>query len=191
MNRRAIFTLPICLEHCSLASDSCCNMVNVPPTIADIEKIISLGYKLIDFVVAGEYTEEDVLGGEEWWVGSMINKGKKFYKINTRRKPEGSCFFLKEGEGCTLGDYRPEICKIYPFWLDAKNKVIYEAGEIDYCFLCTREYSINHAIKLMSETKKSILDHFNLIKKDCIKNKGEHHKIISDLLRKSLIQTAV
>jgi Fe-S-cluster containining protein len=182
------FTLSICLEHYSLSGDSCCNNVNVPLTTVNIKKIISLGYKLNDFVVAREYFEKNVLGGEKWWIDSMVKKGKKFYKINTRRKQNGNCFFLKEDQGCILGNCRPEICKIYPFWLDAKNKIIYEVGETDFCILCTRNYPLNFALKLMNETPKSITTYFNLIKSDCIKNKEEQHKIILELLNQNTIQ---
>lgn len=43
-----------------------------------------------------------------FWIGTYYRLQTKF--IN------GSCIALLPGRGCTLGDYRPLICRVWPFW---------------------------------------------------------------------------
>ncbi|MEM2273312.1 MAG: hypothetical protein QXX56_03740 [Candidatus Bathyarchaeia archaeon] len=38
-----------------------------------------------------------------------------YYRLQTRFI-NGSCIALLSGKGCILGDYRPLICKVWPFW---------------------------------------------------------------------------
>ncbi|MEM1997737.1 MAG: hypothetical protein QW236_07765 [Candidatus Bathyarchaeia archaeon] len=38
-----------------------------------------------------------------------------YYRLQTRFV-NGSCIALLHGRGCSLGDYRPLICKVWPFW---------------------------------------------------------------------------
>lgn len=182
---------PICIKHYNLIKDSCCNEANVPLTIKCMQQIINSGYKLEDFVVAGEYCEEDIEGTERWWRDSMLKKGNKFYKQNIQRKPNKDCIFLKEGKGCILGKKRPLICKIYPFWISKNGRIIYEPGEKEYCLLGIRDYSVPEAMRAIGENGKKIKSYFNLIKKDCIKNKKEHAEIIRFLLKNKKIQKVV
>jgi Fe-S-cluster containining protein len=184
-------TFPVCAEHYKDTKDSCCNNANVPLTINCLQNIITLGYVLEDFSVAGEYSKEDIQGTEKWWMSSMFKRGNKFYKINVRRKPSGNCIFLKEGGGCVLGKNRPAVCKIYPFWVDKKGKIDYEEGEKEYCYLGTRGYSPPKAIKMMGETPKTIKSYFELMKRDCINNKEKHREILLNLLKRNYIHKAV
>lgn len=184
-------TFPICLEHYKISKDSCCNDANVPLTIRCIGNIEALGHTLEDFAVAGEYDEEDIRGNEEWWIDSMFKKGNKFYKINVKRRTNKDCIFLKKEKGCVLGENRPVVCKIYPFWINENGKINYEEGEKEYCPLGITECSVPQAMKLMGETEKGIRSYFELMKEDCIKNKRRHIEILLSLLNKNYIQTAV
>ncbi|MEM2539498.1 MAG: hypothetical protein QXN85_03440 [Candidatus Bathyarchaeia archaeon] len=38
-----------------------------------------------------------------------------YYRLQTRFI-NGSCIALLHGKGCRLGDYRPLICRVWPFW---------------------------------------------------------------------------
>ncbi len=185
-------TFQICLEHYKAIKDSCCNGANVPLTVKCLENITSLGHKLEDFAVAGEYDEEDVSGTEGWWADSMVKQGEKLYKINVQRTPNGDCIFLRKEKGCVLGENRPAVCKIYPFWVNEKGEIDYEDEEEKrYCFLGKRGYSVPRAMEAMGETEESIRSYFELMRKDYVKNKRKHTKILLGLLKKNLIHKAV
>ena len=123
------YTNHICVK-CSHMQETCCaDSPRVPFTANDLERLISLGHKVEEFAVAGEYTEEDFRGEEDWWEKSMIDIGGKFYKVNVRKKEDGSCHFLDKEKGCVLGSNRPAVCKIYPYWMNDKGSIIWEDGE--------------------------------------------------------------
>lgn len=169
-------TFSICLE-CKKHQKNCCNdSPRVPLTIEDIERIISLGFKIKDFLIVGEYSKQRLQNDEDWWRNSMVNIKGRLFKINTKKKEDGSCFFLKDGVGCALGEFRPTVCKIYPFWVNQKNEIIYEPGEKEYCYFGKLGISVSDGLKLIQGNEEKIHSYFLKIKDDCIKNK--HREII-------------
>lgn len=177
------FTLPACLK-CKEVQKNCCNDNPFASlAIEDVDKIISLGFKLKDFAIAGEYDKEKIKNDEDWWKNNMIIKDGRIYKLNMKKKNDGSCYFLKDGKGCVLNESRPYICKIYPFWMNSSDEIIFEPGEEDYCFIIRNGAAIDEALKLIKETKNSIGYYFSKIKGDCVENKDKHEKIILELLK--------
>lgn len=108
----------------------------------------------------------------------MVNIKGKLYKINTKKKADGSCFFLRDGAGCTLGNLRPPICKIYPYWVNDKNEIVYEPEEKEYCYFGKLGMSISEGLKLIHENEEKIHAYFKKIKDDCLKNKHKHKELI-------------
>lgn len=173
-------TFPICLE-CRGSQRNCCQDNLVPLTIEDIDRIVSLGFKTHQFIVAGEYAAEDLEGQEDWWVDSMIRIGDKFYKINTRNDADGDCFFLKDGQGCILGGDRPTVCKIFPFWV-YDGEIGFEKGEEDFCFFGGQ--GIKLGLMNIQETETSIRAYFEKIREDCLQNKRRHEEILRNALER-------
>jgi len=74
----------------------------MPLTLADIERITSLGYRLTEFSVEGAD-------------GS----------IRLRNREDHACFFLDARGRCSIHAAKPEGCRVYPFILDEEaDKVI-------------------------------------------------------------------
>lgn len=57
-------------------------------------------------------------------------------------KHDDSCIFLRDGEGCTVFNSRPAICKFYPFWYDQSNRLVWPEldGDVedDECLVVRR-----------------------------------------------------
>ncbi len=173
----------ICLE-CSKKQRNCCQDNRVPLTLEDINNITALGFNFFDFAIAGEYDVEDFIDEETWWKNSIITIDNKHYKINTRNDEKGNCFFLKDGLGCTLGKNRPAVCKIYPFWVNDKEEIVYERGEEELCYLGRKKRTILESAKLVGEDEKSLKSYFEKIKNDCIENKDTHRELILKILKR-------
>ncbi len=171
----------ICLE-CSKKQRNCCQDNRVPLTLEDINTITSLGFNFFDFAIAGEYDVEDFINEETWWKNSMITIDNKHYKINTRNDNKGNCIFLKSGLGCTLGKNRPSVCKIYPFWVNDKDEIVYENGEDELCYFGRKKLTALEGAKLVREDEKSLKSYFEKIKNDCIENKEKHQELILKIL---------
>ncbi len=178
-----LVSFKICLE-CSKKQRNCCQDNRVPLTLEDINNITSLGFNFFDFAIAGEYKVEIFINEETWWKNSMITIDNKHYKINTKNDEKGNCVFLNSGLGCTLGKNRPSVCKIYPFWVNDKEEIIYEKGEDELCYFGRKKKTILESAKLVGEDEKSLKSYFEKIKNDCIENKEKHQELISKILRK-------
>ncbi|MEA2037938.1 MAG: YkgJ family cysteine cluster protein [Nanoarchaeota archaeon] len=177
----------ICKE-CNGKRETCCTL-GVPVTIEDIKVIESQGYKLDDFAVAGEWDEDEIDGNEEWWKKNLITVDGKHFKIHLREKENSHCFFLKDKEGCTLGDKRPALCKLYPFWVDdEKNEIEYDDPEEKFCHFHGKDIPLEEGMKLFGETEESIRSHFSKIKEDCDNNHEKHKEIILRLIKEDKIQ---
>ena len=75
-------------------------------------------------IVAGLKNEEDILEG-----GLRYTQLDKKYRIlRLKKKKDGRCIFLDEAGKCEIYQIRPNICRIYPFWVmklqNGKLKVI-------------------------------------------------------------------
>ena len=177
------YTNHIC-RICYHMQDTCCaDSPRVPFSISDIDRITSLGHRLEDFAIPGEYAEEDFRGEEPWWEASMVKINGKFYKLNVRTKGN-ACHFLDPDKGCTLGKNRPDVCKIYPFWIYQEDEVTYEDREEVTCFIQNRGSSVSYAMTSIGETADSIRKYFNNIRKDCIENNEQHRGLLLRLMGK-------
>jgi Fe-S-cluster containining protein len=177
MKQKNFFSRSLCQE-CASKQENCCNYY-VPLTIADIKKILSLGYKLNQFVKIARYSKAELKNEEPWYENCMPRLGYYACRLTTKSKKNGKCFFLKDKKGCCLGEHRPLECKLYPFWFE-KNKLVYQDNS---CYLIKRRLPINQILKIIGEDKKSVREHFLAIKKDFKKNKKHHQKIINKLIK--------
>ena len=89
---------------CRRCATFCCKLGGPNLTRKDIKRITQGGYKAREFVVPFKSESE----GWPTFLGSL--KGKE----------DGSCIFLESGleEGiyeCSIYDFRPALCKLYPF----------------------------------------------------------------------------
>lgn len=176
-------TRHICLE-CSKKQATCCSL-GVPLTIEDVNRITALGYKLENFAEPGEWKKDEIEGNEDWWENSMVEVDGKMYRLHVKESGEGDdekCFFLKEGEGCVLGDKRPLHCKMYPFWID-EGHIAYDDPEDKFCPLNKGIMPLKESMELLHETEESLKEHYQKIKEDCIKNKEKHKELILKLLK--------
>lgn len=82
-----------------------------------------------------------------------------YYRLQTRFV-RGSCIALISGKGCMLGDYRPLICRVWPFWwksganLSAKDFPIEINGD---CTMATHwNMSIEEILKEFGYSRDAI-----------------------------------
>jgi Fe-S-cluster containining protein len=173
------FTRCDCIN-CSKLQNTCCTFHEhyIPLTIDDIKKIESKGFNINDFLTLVAFDEEQL--EDDWWKELMIKIDDTYFM--TCLKSNNSdlvCMMLENNKGCVLKEDRPLICKIYPFWIDDNNKIIFQD---DFCHIKKGKYDIENALKIMNETKDNIHKYIDLIKKDYKKNKKEHKIIIKKLL---------
>ena len=185
MHKKA--TTHSCIE-CSKNQITCCTL-GVPITISDIDKIVSLGYKLEDFAEPGEWDDEELEGNEDWWENSVTEVGGVKYKIhlkeaNDEDEDDERCIFLRDGEGCVLGENRPSLCKLYPFWVEEDGKLVYDDPDEHFCPINKNILPIKEALELMKETEDSVRENFNKIKKDCTENQEKLKELTLKLLKK-------
>ncbi|MFA5855839.1 MAG: YkgJ family cysteine cluster protein [Candidatus Pacearchaeota archaeon] len=182
-NAKKEFAPNICLECVKKDSGCCSSYPFIPLTIKDIERIKKLGYKLEDFVLVQKYRKNMIDTSEKWWADGFVNHDKKKYKLTVKKKKDNSCVFLKQGKGCTLGKNRPFVCKIYPFWVDSKGKVIYERDEEKDCLLGKRNVPIKHAVEMIGEKRKLIKKYRKEIRKDCIENLDKSKILVCSMIK--------
>jgi Fe-S-cluster containining protein len=178
------FACNICLECVKKNSGCCSSYPAIPLTIKDIKRIKKLGYDTKNFIYIQRFQKNWIDYSEKWWSRSFVKHNDKIYKINMKKNKDGSCIFLKPGKGCTLGENRPYICKIYPFWVNKKGKVIYEKCEENNCLMGRRKYDVNVALRAVCENSRKIKKYHKEIKSDCLTRKSFHKKIIFENLDK-------
>jgi len=135
-------------------------------TLADIERIVGLGYRLQDFAVPYQYPAHLLEDNEPWWNESFASHDGKPYRIIIRKQPDGRCVFLDPGKGCTLGEHRPGVCKIFPFWVAPDGRVTFEPGA-KVCYMEVLEMPLTDALPRISETEQTIHQHYAQIAGDC------------------------
>lgn len=162
-----------CFE-CMAQGVTCCSRPpRVPLTIEDIERIESVTkMPVMDFAAAAQYPASHTEGDEPWWIDALAVIEGIRYRANVRTDARGKCFFLMDGKGCTLGDKRPYVCRIYPFWVE-NDVVVYESGDPE-CSAEKHGISVKDAIHIFGETEASIRWFFDRIKEDAEKQKGVH-----------------
>ena len=103
--------------HCN----QCCYKTEMPLTQIDIERIVSLGYDVKEFT-------------------------RRLHGLSVLKNINGHCFFLKNNK-CSIYDFRPQGCKLYPLVYDVSNNMIkidtecpnrerFKLHELEYAFDC-------------------------------------------------------
>ncbi len=172
----------LCLQ-CSQYRQTCCNFTDhyIPLLIEDMQKILALGYKVQDFMVASEFEEDDLSEEEDWWKQSLVKIADKYYQISILSKGEAGCLFLKNGQGCTLGKQRPAICRLYPFWFDKNKQLKYQD---DFCEAYKQKISFEDCMKIMGEKEEDIKEYYAKIRTDFIQKKPKYEQLTKLLLDK-------
>jgi Fe-S-cluster containining protein len=107
-DHKQIFDITVYEENlqfeCRRCATFCCKLGGPNLTRKDVKRITQAGYKAREFVVPFKSESE----GPPTFLGSL--KGKE----------DGSCIFLESSpeEGiyeCSIHDFRPALCKLYPF----------------------------------------------------------------------------
>jgi len=179
-NMEQEFTLNICLE-CKKRQPNCCRL-GIQLTVEDIENIRSLGFDLKEFLELKDYSTIDIADYDDWWKKGLVKVEDKIYKIVVKKDTRGECAFLKDEKGCVLGDKRPSVCKIFPFWFkEETGKVVYEEGE-PYCLLEKEAVGVSDALKAIQETPESVEGYYSAMKEDCLSNQVAYRKIVEELL---------
>ena len=178
-----------CLQ-CAGIRESCCAESYVPLTMADLNAILDLGYTLEEAAEAGEYYEEYLEDAEPWWRAGMTEIDGRLFRLTTRKNERSQCVFLREGRGCVLGERRPRVCKIYPFWVDGQGEIVVEPGEEECCLIAGSAASVERGIRMIDESPESIMEHFMAIRRDCEENKERRRELLLRLLGKKEAITA-
>jgi len=175
------YTTSMCLG-CKKIQDNCCRLT-VQLTFKDIQRIKGLGYKLEDYAVLKEYKTSEIEDYDDWWKKSLIEIDEKFYKIVVKKDKLGDCYFLKDGEGCVLGKNRPNVCKIFPFWINKNGEVVYEEGEL-FCPLEKDFISVKESLTALKENEETIRGYYEAMKKE---NLADQEKLI-ELAKKLTVE---
>jgi len=150
--------------------------------VEDIENIRSLGFDPKEFLELKDYSTIDITDYDDWWKKGLVKVEDKIYKIVVKKDSRGECAFLKDEKGCVLGDKRPSVCKIFPFWFKEETReVIYEEGE-PYCLLEKEAVGVPEALKAIQETPESVECYYSAMKVDCLNNQVAYRKIVEELL---------
>lgn len=169
----------LCLE-CSQKRHTCCNYEDhyIPLLIEDMKKILALGFKTKNTLIALDFEEDDLSEEDDWWKKNMVKIENKYYQIAIVSRGETGCYFLEEGQGCNLGKERPAICKLYPFWFDEKMQLKYQD---DFCEAFRQKISFADCFKIMGENETDVRNYFLKLKKD-FKEKKQAYENLTALL---------
>jgi Fe-S-cluster containining protein len=160
---------------CSACQQDCCTGTRVPLTDLDVDRILRLGYRLEEVAQAYAYPPAALQDNELWWQESMVQLFGHSYRITTRKNEAGRCVFLEPGKGCKLGAERPDVCKIFPFWVDAQGRVVYEPGD-QSCYMEKLQMPVDQALPRVSESEQSVRGHFSSLQDGCQRNRGERYR---------------
>ena len=109
---------------CNSRADCCSNM-NIPVTDFDINRIAAHGYELDQIV---RELSPSVIDS-----GTSPN-GKQLAYFLKSKPYDKTCTFL-ENNLCTIHEFKPFACKIYPFVLDIReeNHIVIKINEYQIC----------------------------------------------------------
>lgn len=98
---------------CQRCASFCCKLGGPPISEKDIKRIEREGYKTDDFLL-------------QPLIDSRFKGRFLEYKAAMKSREDGSCFFLRFNKkmnlyGCLIYDYRPTLCRLYPFELEKVN----------------------------------------------------------------------
>jgi Fe-S-cluster containining protein len=173
------FTRKDCLN-CSKIQNTCCTFHEhyIPLTIDEIKKIESKGFKLEEFATVVAFEDEQL--EEDWWKELMVKiDGINFMTCLKSNNSNMICTMLEDSKGCMLKEDRPLICKIYPFWIDKDNNVVFQD---DFCHIKKNKIDVKKALNIMNESEENIHNYIESIKEDYKKNKEKHREIVKKLL---------
>lgn len=180
------FTSDICLKCIEKKKKWCCSVYPVPLALKDIKKIESAWYNLIDFISISCFTYDEISDYLWWWKKWLIKIKDKYYKLSMKKKNNWDCIFLNEWKWCVLDKNRPFICKLYPFWIWAWWKVIFDEDEKELCEAYIQCKNINETLSWLWETNDSVKYYFKELKEDCLKNKKEYKDIFDKINSKKI-----
>jgi Fe-S-cluster containining protein len=163
---------------CSKTQNTCCQ-VKIPIAIDDINRIISCGYEKNHFLCVTEHMGNDLLDEDDWWLESFVKINGKFFKLDTKKNEKGQCVFLVDGKGCVLGNNRPYICKVFPFWHE-NGKISYYSE--NFCGFERSKVPLEDAMAALGETKEDVIFYCNKIKEDCTTKKKQHEALVKELI---------
>ena len=134
---------------CRRCATFCCKLGGPWLTRKDIERIEGVGYDVKDFL-------ESVLNNEV--------KGLPIMRGSLKNREDGSCIFLNSDVGknsykCSIYDFRPALCRLYPFDFDRVSPGSVVLKLIPYCRglnnpdgeLVDEEFINNHVLGVLLE----------------------------------------
>ena len=107
---------------CKRCATFCCKLGGPKLTKKDIERIAQAGYEVEEFFIPFK----DMFNCSSIFVGSL------------KSREDGSCIFLKpspdeDGYECSIYDFRPALCRLYPFELYKRDFQSIVLGLIPCC----------------------------------------------------------
>jgi len=134
---------------CSRCATFCCKLGGPKLTRKDIERIKRAGYSVKDFLEPLPHSEF---------------KGLSIMRGDLKNKEDGSCIFLKFDAKenryvCSIYDFRPALCRLYPFDFDSVGSNIIVLKLIPCCRglnlpdgdLMDEEFIANHLLGSLLE----------------------------------------
>ena len=100
------------------------------------------------------------------------------YRIKLKLREDGNCVFLEDGKGCTLGENRPLVCKLFPFWPDENGNLSPKLGS-NCLAKDLADSNKSDILSMLGQKGKELLD----ATKDLKKNIKEHQKKMRPLLK--------
>ncbi|MFA5333682.1 MAG: YkgJ family cysteine cluster protein [Candidatus Nanoarchaeia archaeon] len=149
-------------------SIDCCTspFINYPGfliTLSDVNRIIkNTKYEIDDFSKIIKVEDDDMKKESDNYFKDLGFNNKFLYMYGT-----GKCPF-KRKSGCMIYEYRPMMCRLFPFWFkknrNGEFEIIVEWGsdaKSEKCLICKKYYKssdIEFLLGLIEETKKSMLE---------------------------------
>lgn len=162
-------------RECARAGETCCYDPRITPTMEEVKWLSAAGFK--DFLTAYVYKGEGSWS-DKWDQAMVVEVDGTNYELCIRRKPEGPCMFLIPGKGCTLGDRRPCICKVFPMWVSRGIMLI--DSEFPSCRL--KKLSMSRILQEINETPQSIIEYCEKIIEDGLQYKKERTTLVKQLV---------
>ena len=168
-------TYKIACRECARAGESCCFDPRILPTMDEVDQLTAAGHK--DFLTAYVYKGEGSWA-DKWDQAMVVEVDEKNYELCVRRGSEGSCVFLVSGKGCTLGDKRLRLCKVFPRWVSRGIMLI--DSEFPSCRL--KKMSMSRILQEINETPQSIIEYCEKIIEDGLQYKKERTILVKQLV---------
>lgn len=149
----------------------------------EIKKNLKLGYR--DFLVFRKLPKklirelkESKKDTEDHLRFRELNKDKILcLKLNKDK----TCIFLDKNRHCMIYEFRPNICKIYPFWV-SKNKKVVEHEADDTCKILVSHKKKNKNIEKSLSNRE--VRRIKKVHSDIIKEEKNYNKNIKEFIKK-------